>query len=216
MGTYDSNLLTLKALDLAHTAVGPLDPDFVASKDGGTYFWFGCIFNLPDCSPPCQVRDIVLPPGEDQTILNLVFDASPTAPEGATTEVELVNDRTLSEIINSFTVSGLSRFPVLVPSQVKVLPPDPSAVFFQRGDADSSGSIDITDAVRVLGHLFLGEEKIPCPDAADFSDQGSVDISGAIAILNYLFLGGVQPAVPFPNRGLDPSPDDLEDCVVTR
>jgi hypothetical protein len=78
---------------------------------------------------------------------------------------------------------------------------------FIRGDADMSGAVDITDAIAVLGFLFLGSPLPDCPDARDSNDDGEVDITDAIRILSFLFLGGPPPRGPFPDCGTDPTPD---------
>ncbi len=85
---------------------------------------------------------------------------------------------------------------------------------FRRGDADGIGDADITDAIFILGALFLGGEQPSCPDAADVDDSGIVDITDAINLLIYLFLGGADPADPGPGRcGPDPTKDDaLAEC----
>ncbi len=87
---------------------------------------------------------------------------------------------------------------------------------FHRGDADSNGQLQLTDAVRILNVLFLGTGVIGCPDAADADDNGQLQLTDAVRILNVLFLGtGVIPA-PGPTSeacGKDPTPDALEDCV---
>ncbi len=86
---------------------------------------------------------------------------------------------------------------------------------FRRGDADMNGSLEITDAVALLGHLFLGGPEPPCPDAADADDNGSQEITDAVVILGYLFLGGANPASPGPAFcGRDPTSDDLGACSV--
>lgn len=66
---------------------------------------------------------------------------------------------------------------------------------FHRGDADANGSMQLTDAVRILNVLFLGTGEIPCLDAADADDNGSLQLTDAVRILNVLFLGvGTIPA----------------------
>jgi hypothetical protein len=87
---------------------------------------------------------------------------------------------------------------------------------FQRGDADGSNQVEITDAVRVLNVLFLGIGSISCQDAADADDSGGVEITDAVRILNVLFLGiGSIPAPGMEDCGDDPTVDDLEACVYT-
>ena len=77
---------------------------------------------------------------------------------------------------------------------------------FTRGDANSSGAIDLSDAVTILGYLFLGNASPPCLDAADVDDDATVSLADAIRLLLYLFQGGAPPLPPFPNPGRDTTP----------
>jgi hypothetical protein len=98
----------------------------------------------------------------------------------------------------------------------------PPGTRFVRGDADSSGAINLTDAVRVLNFLFTGGPAPACLDAADADDSGVLAITDAIRILGWLFTGGLPPLPPSPSAGdyspadcgLDPTADGL-DCAVT-
>ena len=83
---------------------------------------------------------------------------------------------------------------------------------FLRGEVTGDGTIDISDATRILNWLFLGAAAPGCADAADTNDDGVADISDGVGLLNYLFLGGAEPALPFPGCGLDPTIDAL-DCA---
>lgn len=86
----------------------------------------------------------------------------------------------------------------------------PSAVFFQRGDANDDGRFDVSDAVVILCHLFLGTPaKLGCDKSADADDQGSVELTDAVYVLGFLFLGGLAPTAPFPGCGPDPTSDGL-------
>jgi hypothetical protein len=75
-------------------------------------------------------------------------------------------------------------------------PPTPGAPNRGRlvafGDADSSGSLTITDPIVILGHLFRGE-LLPCYNAADANRDGRLDLSDPIYLLAYLFTGGAAP-----------------------
>jgi len=88
---------------------------------------------------------------------------------------------------------------------------DPSTVrSFQRGDADSSGTVELTDVIFTLGSLFLGEDPPSCMDAADSNDDGTVDLSDGVFTLLFLFVGGAS--IPDPGSeacGLDPTEDPL-------
>ncbi|MGQ9591173.1 MAG: hypothetical protein ACUVYA_12885 [Planctomycetota bacterium] len=78
---------------------------------------------------------------------------------------------------------------------------------FERGDADSSGSFNITDGIFILNYLFLGGPTPGCLDAADTNDDGGVNITDGIYILNFLFLGGSAPPPPHEACGTDPTED---------
>ncbi len=79
---------------------------------------------------------------------------------------------------------------------------------FRRGDANADGAVDLSDAVRVLLHLF-GGRSLSCADAADANDSGVVDVADAIFTLSYLFAGGSAPASPWSSCGPDPTADPL-------
>lgn len=79
---------------------------------------------------------------------------------------------------------------------------------FRRGDANADAKTDLSDAVFVLNHLFLGGTAPSCDDSADADDNGALEITDGIYLLNYLFLGGPQPPAPFPDCGPDPTIED--------
>ena len=81
---------------------------------------------------------------------------------------------------------------------------------FLRGDADTSGEVNLTDAIYLLGYLFQGVEAPACLDSGDFDDDGRITLTDAILTLNYLFRGGIPPAAPFPGTGQDPTADGLQ------
>ena len=72
---------------------------------------------------------------------------------------------------------------------------------FRRGDTDANASLDITDAVRILGYLFLGSPALECLEAADSDDSGELELTDAVRILNHAFLGGPPPEAPGPPPG---------------
>ncbi len=80
---------------------------------------------------------------------------------------------------------------------------------FKRADSNVDGKVDISDGIYVLNVLFLGERPAGCDDAMDSNDDGKLDISDGIWSLNFLFLGGPKPPEPYPDCGVDPTPDDL-------
>jgi len=89
------------------------------------------------------------------------------------------------------------------------LPRVPGTPVFVRGDANADETVDISDAMTILGYLFLGvPENLSCKETADTNDSEGVDVSDSVYLLNYLFLGG-PPISPFPECGIDPTPDLL-------
>jgi hypothetical protein len=98
---------------------------------------------------------------------------------------------------------------------VKLAPDSQPAASFQRGDASGDGSLEISDAIQVLSHLFQGGERSGCDDAADANDDGKLDISDPIFSLAYFFQGGLPLPGPSGVCGPDPTPDDL-DCKEYR
>ncbi|MEE2882877.1 MAG: cytochrome c peroxidase [Planctomycetota bacterium] len=79
---------------------------------------------------------------------------------------------------------------------------------FRRGDHNGDGSLDISDALSLLGYIFSNGPS-NCMDAADANDDGGVDVSDAVRVLLHLF-GNTGP-LPAPHGvcGSDPTADDL-------
>ena len=90
---------------------------------------------------------------------------------------------------------------------------EPHNTSFLRGDSNDDGSVDVSDAVAVLGYLFQGGNAPYCADAADANDDGSVDIGDPIVILRSLFQGSARIRAPYPRAGYDRTPDEL-DCDI--
>ena len=87
-------------------------------------------------------------------------------------------------------------------------------VAFRRGTVNADDRVDLSDAVAILGFLFLGDATPQCLDALDVDDDGRIVLTDAVALLSYLFLGGAFPASPGPARcGPDMTADEL-DCVT--
>jgi len=83
--------------------------------------------------------------------------------------------------------------------QISLVPETgPPAPKFHRGDSDNNGQLQLTDAVRILGFLFLGAAAPTCLDAADADGNNALQLTDAVRILGYLFLGGVALASPGP------------------
>lgn len=83
--------------------------------------------------------------------------------------------------------------------------PLPAGGAQKPGDENQDGNLDLSDAVSVLNHLFLGTNpSLPCGDGTtgdagnikllDANGDGRIDLSDAVNLLAFLFLGGPQPA----------------------
>lgn len=141
-----------------------------------------------------------------QTPANLVFHFQDTGLEPGTHEGVIV--------LTSPDASGEAEI------QVTVIIPEPEVTVgarFLRGDVNRDGLRDISDPIKILQHIFLGDP-ITCEDAADTDDDGTLSITDVIVELERQFLGG--PEVPAPNArtgcGLDPTEDALEPCAPGR
>jgi hypothetical protein len=78
---------------------------------------------------------------------------------------------------------------------------DLRATEFLRGDCNDDGAVDISDAVCILGWLFLGDAQPACLSATNTNGDAGGDLSDAVYLLNHLFLGGPPPPGPFPECG---------------
>ena len=90
---------------------------------------------------------------------------------------------------------------------------------FVRGDCNGDGAVagQVTDAVFLLNHNFLGGGAPPCFAACDINADGSWEgqVTDAVYILNYNFMGGPAPPAPFPGCGLsDTETDKALGCVT--
>jgi hypothetical protein len=103
-----------------------------------------------------------------------------------------------------------------VTGEVEVFEGSPAQPLFRRGDADTSGVLELTDGVFVLNFLFAGGDRPPCRDAADTDDTGLIELTDGVFLLTWMFLGGPEPPPPGPHDcGADPTADALvnDECA---
>jgi len=85
------------------------------------------------------------------------------------------------------------------------------------GDCNTDGAVDLSDAICLLGFLFLGTPKsLPCGDGTaldpgndsllNWNADATIDVSDAIGLLGWLFLGGPPHSLAVPG--------DPEACVA--
>jgi hypothetical protein len=174
---------------------------------------------IPNDSGPAADR-LALPANVDVEVLRFHFTAAAEA-VAARTDVRFL-DGALGAAFHgknlvivdgvAFTAELASSF-VLIGCEVcfGILP---DGTIFRRGDATDDDAVDISDPVRSLGYLFLGDEAPRCIDAADANDDGALNIADPIATLTWLFLGGTPLPAPGPEAGHDPTPDALPECTA--
>jgi hypothetical protein len=64
------------------------------------------------------------------------------------------------------------------------------------GDADGSGSFDISDVVYLIGFIFSGGSTPNPICLGDADGSGSIDISDAVYLISYIFTSGPAPHCP--------------------
>jgi hypothetical protein len=70
-----------------------------------------------------------------------------------------------------------------------------------RGDSNCDGQVGLSDAVAILGSLFLGKGGLCCAAGADVNLDGAVGLTDAVYLLQFSFLSGPAPEAPFPSCG---------------
>ncbi len=74
---------------------------------------------------------------------------------------------------------------------------------FVRGDVNTDGVVNVTDAVSLLQHLFNSQGAPSCDSTTDIDASGSANINDPIVLLQFLFQNGTAPVTPFPACGSD-------------
>lgn len=72
---------------------------------------------------------------------------------------------------------------------------------FIRCDGNRDGSVDVSDVIWLLRHLFLSGAPDPCPARLDFDNNGVMDLVDITGLLGHLLVGGPPPQPPFPHCG---------------
>jgi hypothetical protein len=145
-------------------------------------------------------------PGPDFTGYVLLRDGNKIAEQAKDTRS--YHDQGLqNDVLYQYQVEAVRGSVASAPSgAVSATPTGPKGNIFRRGDIDANGVVEITDAVKLLGYLFLGGGTPECLEAGDTDNNGVVDITDAVTNLGYQFLGATPPAAPGPlTCGPDPA-----------
>lgn len=182
--------LKLQVSEVTTTGTNAANPDFFDGRIQNGELTFGVLLGISETSFK------TLPPASDDTLLRLTVNVLLPAPgEAALTFVNGLDGGNfpISNVITD--QGGTSWLPVLVDGTITVVA---QGATFHRGDSDNNGQLQLTDAVRILGYLFLGQTAPTCFDAADADGNNQLQLTDAVRILGYLFLGQSAPASPGP------------------
>jgi len=113
--------------------------------------------------------------------------------------------------------AALLSFGLCTPSQAGVAP-----CAINNCDSNGDGGRDISDAIRIIGHLFLGD---PPPVAycdgvniaftnGDCNGDGNIDLSDGIRMLSWLFGGLPPPVEGVGDSDGDGIADDKDNCPL--
>ncbi len=81
---------------------------------------------------------------------------------------------------------------------------------FVRGDSNTDGAVNLSDAIFLLNALFRGGESASCDEARDINDDDGVELADVVFLLNALFVDGTIISTPFPDCGPDVVVDRFE------
>ncbi|HER00598.1 MAG TPA: hypothetical protein ENO22_14770 [candidate division Zixibacteria bacterium] len=121
-----------------------------------------------------------------------------TIPCQFTTEADLEAGTYQAEI--HLNTNDPEAFEAVIPADLTVIN-EPEYIC---GDADNSGTVNVSDAVIIINYVFVGGTAPDPLDAADTNCDGSVNVSDAVNIINYVFVGGNDPC--------DTNGDGVPDC----
>lgn len=141
-----------------------------------------------------------LPPANAHRLLNIRYGAGPAGSPGEAYPVRYTGTLGDPPVQVLFVVDGFEVTPATRAGWVSL-----PGTRYIRGDADENGTLEMTDAINLLGWLFLGGEEPLCMDAANANGSSDVNIADPVYILQFLYAGGPPPPYPFPECGATPS-----------
>jgi hypothetical protein len=196
---FDETLMTIADITVEGTPAA--DAEIVTSDidNAAGVATFNVVMRLGEATP-------ALPAGEDVLLGNILADIASGAPPGARIALDIEDGIGSPPVELAFTEAGSSGQirPLAIDGEMLVTEPA-----FLRGDANDDGFVDISDPITILNALFVGADSNPCADANDANDDGTVDISDGISLLLFLFQGTASIRPPYPDPGIDPTPDEL-------
>ncbi|MDE0959290.1 MAG: cohesin domain-containing protein [Planctomycetota bacterium] len=205
--SWDSNIFTFdqastSGLDI-EDQLDPFQVEFFTSINDDQFApgigWAACAA-IFDFSPPFGGQ--TLAPGINISIVRFQFQtAADNALVGSCSAITPVNNMGHPVIQNILTIDGISNSPDLEAGNICFTDSPP----FIRGDSNDDGSLNLADAIFLIGYYFAGGSPPPCRASANSNGDAVVDIGDVIFVINHQFLAGPQPGAPYPSCGADPA-----------
>lgn len=172
---------------------GGSGPDFLSVdfhyESGGTGISCGTVFSF--------MATDELDPGELHHALDMVWTIDATVPDGTVVPCQFCDCLGTPPLASIVVIDGDSIVPNLVDGGVTVVSTPP----FVRGDANSSGAVDVADPIYALNYLFQGGDAI-CQDAMDANADQALDLADVLYLLSYINGAGAPPPAPFSACGV--------------
>ncbi len=224
---YDQTKLSLKGITVQDTVSAPAaqygwgtktsEYKLHSPEDGRQNYGLVMDLGHPDPGNPSNtILDQKIPAGNGQTIVYLLVDVIGAA--GTTTVIEPRNDLAIGTEatggwVNILCYSGEAPIrPTLAGGTITIKSVGQN---IKRGDVNASGDLNLTDAVVLLGFLFLGSPtSLSCENAADVNDSNDLNLTDAVVLLGNLFLGN-PTTLPAPGDqcGVDPTNPSALACT---
>jgi len=199
---HDTTQLSVANADVLDTDIAKIKegrgPDFLKSYVDADQVRVFIIVDYPSPS------SAIIPAGR-HTLANIQYRMAPGAKAGTTT-LKFCSDTVVPALADK---DGNEVFPQSCEGTVILLDGDPpDEPSFRRGEFNQDGTLDLTDMVATLHHLFMG---IPgkCEKAGDTNDDGILDVTDVIYLGSHLFRGGDAVPEPYSQCGTDPTQDGL-------
>ncbi|MGE4619016.1 MAG: hypothetical protein AAEJ04_04315 [Planctomycetota bacterium] len=208
--SFDPQVLSCSSASIVDTITEVAGAEFVEeviNNDAG-YVILGVLL---DILPPYSGQ-VIPATGIEMEFARFYFDVSTELTSSLETELRFEENLGSPPISNVFVAQNQSIAPVTIDL---TLPVAVNGIFL-RGDADSNLRLDLADAIINLVYMSNACPECPipvCPKALDVNDDGRIDIGDGIQLLNFLYLDGQPPQPPYPEAGIDPTPDALE-CLL--
>lgn len=174
---------------------GGSGPDFISIElhddPGGTGISCGTVFSFLSTDQ--------LDPGELHHVLDMVWTIDAGVPDGTVIPCQFCDCLGTPPIASLVVIDGVSIPPSFVDGAVTVVPSPP----FVRGDANSSGAVDVADPIYSLNYLFQSGDAI-CLDAMDANGDQALDLADVLYLLGYINGAGAPPPAPFSACGAAP------------